>query len=111
VEVGDADPTPPTTVTIAALGGRPWVRLDEAAFRRLADRAGGFTGPDLTRDDLGRLITAAREAGPRHLLDALLGVRAATPVYTLKSDGRPWRPAALPTPVAPHSEHPTGIHP
>jgi hypothetical protein len=103
------DPPPASKVVITALGGRPRVELDARAFERLLTQAGGISGPDLTACDLGRLLTAAKQHGPRHLLDALLWVRAASPIYTLKTtDGRLWRPSSITNAMQPHPEYPVG---
>lgn len=102
----EVDDEPRPTVTVTALGG-PTVELDEQDFQGLVERAGLVLFGDLTQTDMGRLMTAAKDRFPRHLLHALLSVRTpTTPVYRVRKDGRPWRPPD----VNPNPE-PTGIQP
>lgn len=103
----DEEPAAPVPkVTVSALGGRRVVELDEPVFARLVTQA-GVTGPDLSQSDMGRLINAVKDSGPRHLLDLLVQVRdPASPIYRVRLEGRPWRPGgvnqnALPTGIDP----------
>lgn len=95
------------TVTITALGGRPLVVVAEDDLLDLVARAGGIVAPEVTRADLGKLITAAKDAGNRSLVNKLVQVKdCSSPVYTLRANGRLWRPRG----VNPNAV-PTGIQP
>jgi hypothetical protein len=105
-EYPPVDDRPVPTVSVSALGGSS-VEVKGQDFECLLAQAGVIPFADLSQSDMGRLLTAAKDHGPRHLLQALLSIRCpASPVYRIRVGGRPWRPlAAYQTAV------PTGIEP
>lgn len=87
----DDPPPEPPKVVIKGLGG-PAVEVDATDLAVLAQEAGGGFASDLSAEEFGRLVYAARKKDSP-LLVPLLQARAPTPLYRFRNnDGRPWRP-------------------
>jgi hypothetical protein len=79
------------TVRITGLGG-PTVEVDAEDLAVLAQDAGGGFASDVSAEEFGRLVYAARMTDSP-LLVPLLQARAPTPIYRFRTgDGRAWRP-------------------
>jgi hypothetical protein len=103
----EALPVVRPTVRITGLGGST-VEVDAEDLAALAQDAGGGFASDVSAEEFGRLVYAAKMLGSP-LLVPLLQARASTPLYRFRTnDGRPWRPS-IPTAVEP--EHPAGATP
>lgn len=90
VEV-EEPPAPRPTVRITGLGG-PTIEVDAQDLAVLAQDAGGGFASDVSGEEFGRLVYAARKKDSP-LLVPLLQARAPTPLYRFRNgDGRPWRP-------------------
>lgn len=90
----DEPPPEPLKVTIQGLGG-PAIKVDAEDLVYLSQEAGVGLASDISAEDYGRLLYAAKMHGSP-LLAPLLQARAATPIYRLRTaEGRPWRPAPI----------------